>query len=344
MQDGNGIGVEDMRCKIVQYGCGPIGCSIVNLASQKANFDIVGAIDLVNVGQDLGEVANIGRRLGISISNDAEAVLNATKPDIALHATSSSLEVIYPQLEKIIRVGSNAVSTCEELAYPYRKQLGLAAKIDKLAKEHEVTVLGTGVNPGFLMDTWPLVMTGVCQDVRQIRVVRIQDASLRRLPFQRKIGAGKTVEEFSKLVEAGTLRHIGLAESVAMIAASLGWELGGITETIEPVIAKTEVRSSFVTVKPGQAAGVKQIGRGWKNGKELIVLDFQAYIGAEESYDAVYITGTPNMEVVIKGGTHGDLATAAIVVNSIPRVLDASPGLITMKDLPIVCAVPNQQI
>jgi 4-hydroxy-tetrahydrodipicolinate reductase len=326
---------------VVQYGCGLIGCSIAKLASQKANIDIVGAIDLVNVGRDLGEVADMKHRLGVIISNDADAVLNKTRPDTVLHATSSSLEVIYPQLEQIMQAGSNIVSTCEELSYPYRKQPELAAKIDELAKEHDVTVLGTGVNPGFLMDTWPLVMTGVCQDVRQIKVVRVQDASSRRIPFQKKIGAGKTIEEFNKLVESGTLRHVGLAESIAMLAAGLGWTLDDITETIEPVIAKAEVRSSFVTVKPGQAAGVKQVGHGWRNGKEVITLDFQAYIGAEESHDAVYITGIPNMKVVIEGGIHGDIATAAVIVNSIKRVMDAPPGLITMKDLPVVCAVTS---
>jgi len=330
------------KIKVVQFGCGPVGCSIAKLVSTKPNIDIVGAIDLVNVGCDLGEVAGINQKLGVLISNETDSVLNKVKPDIVLHATGSVLKDVYPQLEKVVKAGVNLVSTCEELSYPYKKQPALAEKLDKLAKEHKVTVLGTGVNPGFLMDAWPLFMTAVCQDFRQIRVVRIQDASPRRAPFQKKIGAGKTIEDFNTLVEAGTLRHVGLAESVAMIAAGLGWELDDITETIEPILAKAEVRSNFVTVKAGQVAGVRQVGFGLRDGKELITLDFRAYIGARESYDAVYVVGTPNMEVVIKGGTHGDIATAAIVVNSIPRVVDAPPGLIAMKDLPIVCASPSK--
>ncbi|MBA7648454.1 2,4-diaminopentanoate dehydrogenase [subsurface metagenome] len=327
------------KTRVVQFGCGPVGCSIARLASTKPNIAIVGAIDLVNVGQDLGEVANINRKLGVLISNDPDAVLSQTKPDLVLHATGSNLPVIYPQLEKIIKAGINIVSTCEELTYPYKKQPELAAAINKLAKDHQVTVLGTGVNPGFLMDTWPLFMTAVCQEVKQIRAVRIQDASPRRIPFQKKIGAGKTAQEFDDLVKAGTLKHVGLPESIAMIAAGLGWELDDITETIEPIMAKNEFKSDYITVKPGQAAGVKQIGRGLKDSKELITLEFQAYIGAAESYDAIYISGTPNMEVIIKGGTHGDIATAAIIINSIPRVIAAPPGLITMKDLPIVPAL-----
>ena len=140
-------------------------------------------------------------------------------------------------------------------------------------------------------------------------------------------------------MDAGTLRHVGLTESIAMIAAGLGWELDDIRDEIEPIVAESEIGSQYLTVKPGQAAGVKQTGRGLKGGQELITLDFQASLGAKESYDAVYITGTPNMEVVIKGGTHGDIATAAMVVNAIPRVIEAPPGLLTMKDLPLVmCA------
>ncbi len=327
------------KVRVVQFGCGPIGCSIARLATKKPDIELVGAIDLVNVGRDIGEVAGIGRNLGVAISSDTDTVLDKLKPDVVLHATGSSFEVVYPQLEKIVKAGANIVSTCEELSYPYRKQSKLANAIDKLAREYKVTVLATGVNPGFLMDTWPLFMTGICQEVSHVKVIRVQDASPRRIPFQKKIGAGKTPAEFDELVKAGTLRHVGLSESIAMIASGLGWELDEIKETIEPVIARSEVGSDYITVKLGQAAGVKQIGLGLKDGRELIILDFQAYIGAPESYDAVYITGIPNIEVIIKGGTNGDLATAATVVNSIPRVISALPGLVTMKDLPVVSAL-----
>jgi 4-hydroxy-tetrahydrodipicolinate reductase len=240
---------------------------------------------------------------------------------------------------KCVKAGANVLSTCEELSYPYRKDPKLSAEIDKIAKANNVTVLATGVNPGFLMDTWPLFMTGVCQQVEQIKAVRVQNASSRRGPFQKKIGAGCTLEEFKKLADAGTLKHVGLPESIAMIANGLGWELDEITESIEPVITETQVKTDFVTVKPGQAAGVRQVSKGISAGKELVTLEFEASVGAPESYDAVYITGIPNMEVSIKGGVHGDIATAAIVVNSVHRVIDADPGLLIVKDLPIVSAL-----
>jgi 4-hydroxy-tetrahydrodipicolinate reductase len=190
------------------------------------------------------------------------------------------------------------------------------------------------------MDSWVLFMTAVCQEVKRVKAIRIQDASSRRLPFQKKIGAGWTPEEFQKLVDNGTLRHVGITESISMIAAGLGWKLDDITETIEPVIAKKRVKSQYITVESGQAAGVRQLGHGLRGKEEIITLEFEASLGAPESYDAIYISGTPNMEVVIKGGTHGDIATAAITVNSARRVVEAPPGLITMKDLPIVICTP----
>lgn len=333
--------VIDNTAKAVQFGCGPIGCSVVRYASLRPDVELVGAVDIDKslVGRDLGEVAGIKNKLGVSISADADAVLSQARPDVVFLTTSSSLKVVYPQVEKCVATGANVISTCEELSYPYRKDPQLSAEIDKIAKANNVTVLATGVNPGFLMDAWPLFMTGVCQQVKRVKVVRVQDASPRRGPFQKKIGAGRTLEEFKKLVATGTLKHVGLPESIAMIASGLGWKLDEITESIEPVVAKTQVKTDFVTVEPGQAAGVRQVGRGIHAGEELVTLEFEAFVGAPESYDAVYITGTPNLEVVIRGGTHGDIATAAMVVNSVHRVMDAPSGLVTMRDLPMVSAL-----
>ncbi len=211
----------EKKIKIVQVGMGPIGCSVARLAARKPDLEIVGAIDPfhASVGKDIGEIAEVGKKLGVVLSNDYDSVLSKTKPQVALHTTLSSLKQVYPQLETLMKAKVNIVSSCEELSYPYKKEPELSAKIDKMAKENKVTVLGTGVNPGFLMDAWPLFMTGVCADVKEIKVSRIQEASTRRIPFQKKIGAGRTLEEFNKLIAEGTLRHVGLAESVAMIAA-----------------------------------------------------------------------------------------------------------------------------
>ncbi len=329
------------KVRVVQFGCGPIGCSVTRYAWNRPDIEVVGAIDTDTslVGRDLGEVAGIGDKLGVSISAEADAVLSQTKPDVVFLTTTSSLRAVHAEARDCIEAGANVISTCEELAYPYSKEPQISADVDKEAKDKGVTVLATGVNPGFVMDAWPLFMTGICQQVNKIKAVRVQDASPRRAPFQNKIGAGRTLEEFNTLVAAGTLKHIGLPESIAMIASGLGWELDKITESIEPVVARSRVETDFVIVEPGQAVGVRQVGRGSRARDELITLEFEAYVGAPESYDAVYITGTPNLEVVIRGGTPGDIATAAITVNCVHRVMDAPPGLLTMKDLPIVSAL-----
>jgi len=328
------------KVRVVQYGCGPVGCAAVRYVAQRPDLEFVGAIDNDEslVGKDLGEVAGIDK-LGVIISADAAAVLSQSEADVVLHTVSSSLKVTQQQIAECAAAGVNVVSSCEELSFPYRQDPQTAAEIDKLAKGGKITALGTGVNPGFLMDAWPIFMTGVCQQVKRVKVVRVQNASSRRGPFQKKIGAGRTPEEFAELVASGTLKHVGLPESLAMIASALGWELDDITESIEPVMATEPVKTDFADVKLGQAAGVRQVGRGFRNGEELITLEFEAAVGAPESYDAVYITGIPNLEVIVKGGVHGDVATAAMLVNSIARVIQAPPGLVTMKDMSIVSAL-----
>ncbi len=330
---------EEIR--VLQFGIGVIGRGVTKVLAKKKGMKIVGAMDVTNVGKDLGEVAGLGRKLGVKISNDWNQATKRGKPQVVIHTTSSSFQKVYPELERLIKAGANVVSSCEELSYPYQKAPALAARLDRLAKRCGVTILGTGVNPGFLMDAWPLFMSGVCTDVKEVRVSRVQDASSRRIPFQEKIGAGKTKKEFQKLVSEGKIRHVGLPESVAMIAAGLGWQVDKVTETIGPILHRRTVKSDYITVKPGRVAGVKQVGRGWSKGKALITLNFEASIGAGESYDSVSIKGTPNMEVVVKGGTHGDVATMAMLTNAIPRILELPPGLKTMKDL-IISSVPNR--
>jgi len=331
----------EKQIRVVQFGIGVIGRGVTKVLAKKQDMKIVGAIDVANVGKDLGEVAGLDRKLGVKISNDLNKVTKQGKPRVAIHTTSSSLRKVYPELERLIKAKVNVVSSCEELSYPYQKAPALATRLDRLAKKCGVAVLGTGVNPGFLMDAWPLFMSGVCTEVKEVKVSRVQDASSRRIPFQEKIGAGKTKEQFRKLVREGKIRHVGLPESVAMIAAGLGWKVDKVTETIGPILYRKTVKSDYIKVKPGVVAGVKQVGRGWKKGKALITLNFEASIGAGESYDSVSIKGTPNMAVIVKGGTHGDVATVAMLTNAVARILEIPPGLKTMKDL-IISSVPNR--
>jgi hypothetical protein len=325
------------KIRVIQYGIGPIGASIVKLLRQKESVDIVGAIDSdpAKIGRDLGEVAGAhDAPWGVRVSGDAKGVLDQSA-DVVMHTTSSSLPKVIDQLLNCLDVGSCVVSTCEELSYPYRTYPELSEKLDKAAKDAGVALVGTGVNPGFVMDKLVVTLAAVSQRIEHAKAVRIVDASKRRLPLQKKIGAGMSVEEFRAKVKEGTIKHVGLPESVAMVADSLGLKVDQITETIEPKVATEHVQTEFLSVEAGQAAGVHQIARGFSEGKELVYMELQMYVGAKDPSDTVELTGHPNISLVIPGGSHGDIATASVAVNSIPAILEAPSGLRTSRDLPI---------
>jgi len=325
------------KIRAIQYGVGPIGASIARLMREKSAIEICGAIDTdpAKAGRDLGEVVGApDAPWGIKISGDAKDVLEQAV-DVVIHSTSSSLPKVMDQLVACLEAESCVVSTCEELSYPYRTYPEAAAKLDATAKDWGVALVGTGVNPGFVMDKLVVTLSAVSQQIEHAKALRVVDASKRRLPLQKKIGAGMSVEEFRSQVAAGVIKHVGLPESVAMVADSLNLPIDNITETIEPVVAKEPVQTEFLKVETGQAAGVHQIARGIGGGKELVYLELQMYVGAKEPRDTIELQGRPNISLVIPGGSHGDIATASVVVNSIPVILDAPAGLRTARDLPI---------
>lgn len=329
--------MSQRKIKIVQYGLGPIGMETAKEVLRRENLQLVGAIDIApeKNGRDLGELLGVKGPLGIRVSHDAGSVLLKNKPDVVLHTTQSLLKVVYPQLREIIQSGANVISSTEELLYPQLKNPRIATDLNELAKEHKVTVLGTGVNPGFVMDTLALVLTGVCTEVKRIRVTRIVDVSTRRLPLQRKVGAGLTQEEFERRIKEGRLGHVGLVESLALIAYGLGWTLEDIRESIQPVIAERDLETEYFKISKAHVAGIKHIARGLKERQEAIILDLRMYVGAEGPRDSICIEGTPGIEMTIRKGIMGDIATVASLVNAIPRVLEAEAGLKTMADLPI---------
>jgi len=265
------------KIRAIQYGIGPIGASIAKLLREKAAIEICGAIDSdpAKVGRDLGEVVGASDApWGVKISDNAEEVLSQAA-DIVMHTTSSSLEKVAGQLIECLKAGSCVVSTCEELSYPYRTHPELAEQLDREAKDWGVALVGTGINPGFVMDKLVITLAAVSQRIEHAKALRVVDASKRRLPLQKKIGAGLSLEEFRAKVAEGVIKHVGLPESVAMVADSLGLAVDEITETIEPMVATERVQTEFLTVEAGQAAGVHQIARGLSGGKEVVYLELQ---------------------------------------------------------------------
>src|SRR6516165_13527 len=319
--------------RVMHFGLGPIGAAIVKQVAYRPGFKIVGGIDIdpAKIGRDLGDVVGLPKRIGVKVSVDAARALKSAKPDVVMLCTASSLKDVMPQIETILKSKTPIVSTTEELSYPGYTHIKQARQIHTWAKKARVGVLGTGVNPGFTMDALPITLTAVCEGVDSIRVDRVQDARVRRLPFQQKIGAGLTREQFQKKVDDASVRHVGLAESVSMIADAMGWKVDRITDEIQPKIATATVSSEFLAVDPGYVCGIVQDGVGYRDGRAVITLHMEAYLGAPESYDAVEIAGSPNIRSKIAGGVHGDVATASITVNSIPKILEVAPGLHTMR-------------
>jgi 2,4-diaminopentanoate dehydrogenase len=329
------------KIRAVQYGVGPIGAAIVRLMHEKKSIEIIGAIDSdpAKTGRDLGEVVGApDAPWGVTVTDDAAAMLGESA-DVVIHSTSTHLPSVMDQLMACLAAESCVVSTCEELAYPFRKYPELATQLDTEAKTWGVALIGTGINPGFVMDKLLITLSTASQEIESVRAVRIVDASKRRMPLQKKVGAGMSVEEFRAQVAAGKIKHHGLPESVDMVSDALGLGVDRVTETIEPVVARERLKTEFFEVAAGQAAGVHQIARGFAGGTEKIYMELQMFVGAREPADSVEIIGNPNLTLTIPGGTHGDIATASVVVNCIPAILDAPAGLRTSRDLPM-CFLP----
>jgi hypothetical protein len=325
------------KIRVIQYGLGPIGSAVARHVVERAGLELVGGVDIdpAKVGKDVGEAIGLGRRLGFPVAARLADVLARTPVDAVIHTTSSYFDLFKPQIVEILEAGLDVVTTAEELSFPWLAHPQEAAEIDAAARRAGKTVLGTGINPGFIMDALPLFLTGICQRVDRIEVTRVINASTRRGPFQAKIGSGMTVDAFQAKMAAGRMGHVGLPESIGMVFHTLGKTLARYESSVEPVVADRLVKTDFFTVQPGQVMGLKQVARGYSDDGEFMTLTFLAALEAGEDGDTVEITGKPDLEVRLKG-TNGDIATVAIAVNAVHRVVEAAPGLVTMRDLPIV--------
>jgi hypothetical protein len=326
-----------MAIRVIVVGLGPIGERVLRQVIERPGFEAVAAVDIdsAKIGRDIGELCGLSGGQGVAVRGDLESALADSEADVVALCTSSMLASIVPDVEKITAAGLPIVSTTETLSYPWTAEPELSRRLDETARAAGVAIVGTGVNPGFAMDTVPILVTAACSRVDRIEVDRLQDAAPRRLPFQQKIGAGLEEDVFRERVAQGTLGHVGLPESIAMIAAAMGWTLERITDVVEPKIADERLTTGLIPVEKGRAAGIIQDGVGYRDGEPLITLHMEAYIGAPKTIDTVRVFGEPNMTSTLVG-IQGDVATASVAVNAMPRVLVAKPGLRTMRDLPLV--------
>lgn len=333
--------------KVIIWGLGAMGGGMARMLMKKQGVDIVGAIDIgEKVGKPIFDV--IGQSFPGKeniIVGTVEDYIKEKAADVVLLCTDSFTKKAYDKIKLIVENKMNVITSAEEMAYPKAQNPELAEKMDQLAKENGVTILGTGINPGLIMDLLVILMTGACEEVNSIVSRRINSLS----PFGKAVmeeqGIGLTPEEFEKGMKDGSVAgHVGFPESVQMIADALGWKLDGpVEQTMSPIITDVDRVAPYGAAKAGQVAGVSMKGYGRVNGEVKIEMDHPQQIEPEQvgiqTGDYVIIDGNPKINMVNSPEVDGGIGTIAMCVNMIPQVINASPGLKTMIDLPVPHAI-----
>ena len=316
--------------RVVVVGLGPIGIGAARAVLADPGMKLVGLVDIdpAKVGKPLADLEG-GPTVSSSLKQGA-----AGGADVAIVTTTSKLDRMAPTLREALAAGLHVVSSCEEMSFPKYRHAALAAQLDEEAKRAGKALLGTGVNTGFVMDLLPMVLSSMVLTVNKVRVVRVLDASKRRKPLQQKVGATMTREEFAALKAKSEIGHQGIAESVAMIAAALGRDAkpASVNVTLDPVMADRDIPSALGTIQAGKVRGMHNVGH-WSDGTLTVELDLTMAVGEKESKDTVEIDGPVPLRLEIVGGTPGDTATVAALVNCARAIPNARPGMLTMLDL-----------
>lgn len=317
--------------RILHVGLGPLGQRILTDMHERSFCHLVAAVDVAPAlaGRSVATIVP-GADPRVHVAPSLDAIDCWDNIDCAIVTTCSDLPSCADTFRELLRRGKPVVSTCEELVYPWLRHVGLSEELDELAKRHGGRLLGTGVNPGFLMDALPAALTAVSKSVRSVSCHRIQDASSRRIPFQKKIGVGFDDAQFNAKVKDGTLRHVGLGESLHFVAHYVGLKIERWEEDIAPVRADRDMTSGLGPVPKGRICGVRQLARGYHDERTVVSLEFQAAIGQADPHDRIVIDGEPPIDMTIRGGVHGDIATSSIALNAIRSIMNAPPGLHTM--------------
>lgn len=332
--------------RVIHWGLGAMGTGMARLVQEKPGFASVGATTLAPArpGQDLGEAIGLRRSIGVRVEATFAQALPPGGADVALIATGSFARDQEQDILAAVDAGLNVITIAEEMAYPWHTQPELARRLDRAARRRGVTVLGTGINPGFVLDTLVIAMTGVCERVDLIRARRVNDLSPFGPTVLRAQGVGTTPEQFMQGLQQGTIvGHVGFPESMAMIAAALGWQLDDIREERRPIVSSTARATPHASVEPGEVAGCLHIGRAYSGGRLLIELEHPQQIHPEaegvETGDYIWIDGRPPVNLTIKPEIPGGSGTIAVAVNMIPAVMAAPPGLLDMSRLPVPRAI-----
>ncbi len=332
--------------RVLVLGTGQMGSGIIRLVLEKPGLELVGAYGrrAERAGTDVGQAVGLDRPLGLCISAELDSLIERSNPDVAIQATCSRVDDAMPEIVTLLRRGVRTISIAEEMAFPARRFPEVALKIDRLAKAGNAAVLGTGINPGFVLDLLVIALTGVCSDVQSITATRVNDLSAYGPSVLKVQGVGLAPEQFQRGLENGSVvGHIGFVESIHMIARALGWQIDRIEETRKPIVSKVRRETTFVTVAPGETAGCLHTAIAYRGGRAVITLVHPQEIHPEladvQTGDTIEIVGTPSLRFYTRPEIPGGAGTIGLAVNTIPRVLAAAPGLYSMADLPVPAAM-----
>lgn len=326
--------------KVAEWGTGMMGQGLLGyILDRPKDIELCGVIvtNPAKEGKPVGEL--IGRPCDIAMTTDFEAVL-AQKPDVVCINTQSNLDEIEPQIVPAVKAGCNVICIAEKLAYPWASDPGRADFFDRLARENDVTILGTGINPGFVLDALVVMWSSVCLRVDGIEASRVNDLSPFGPTVMKGQGVGTTVAEFEKGVADGAIvGHIGFPESIMLIGKALGWEIDLIEETREPIVTAVERSTRWVHVAPGDVAGCRHVGKGYSEGELKIHLihpqQIHPHLAGQETGDYIRIHGEPTVDMQNTPEIPGGKGTFASAGNYIPLMRDAPSGMKTVIDLPI---------
>lgn len=333
--------------KVIMWGLGAMGQGMAKTLLDKKGVDIVGGIDIGDkLGKSIYDLLDVerGDRKDVIIGTPEE-VITEKAADVVLIATDSFTRKAFDKIKYCLERKINVISTAEEMSYPQAQEPELAKELDRIARENGVTVLGTGINPGLIMDLLVVVLTGACTNVEHIKAERVNSLSPFGVTVMEEQGVGISVDEFNKRVEDGSLAgHVGFAESVNMIADAIGWKLSKpVEQTMEPIVSSVYRKAPNAEVKSGDVAGCNMMGYGYVNDELKIEMvhpqQVEPQVEGISTGDYITIKGTPNINMSIKPEVPGGIGTIAMCVNMIPHVINAHPGLKTMIDLPVPRAI-----
>jgi 4-hydroxy-tetrahydrodipicolinate reductase len=332
--------------RVLILGTGQMGSGMARYVLATPGLDLVGAYGRrrARAGTDLGRAIGLDRDLSIAIDADLEEAVKRARPHVALQATCSRLDDAWPEIAVLLRDGISVVSIAEEMAYPACRSPAIAAEMADLARANGAAVVGTGINPGFVLDLLVVALTGVCSSVEAITATRVNDLSPYGPTVLEAQGVGLTPDAFEAGLDNGRVTgHFGFPESISMVAAALRCTVDRIEQTVEPIVSKVRRETPFVTVEPGCVAGTRHTAMGYRDDAPFITLVHPQQVRPElanvETGDSIEITGTPSLRLAGSPEIPGGEGTVAIAVNMIPRVLSASPGLYTMAELPVPAAL-----